>query len=44
MIEVDALDKAYGAVHAVQGLSFTVRKGEILVRVIDIAAHDYRRR
>ena len=30
MIEVEGLDKEYGTVHAVQGLSFTVRKGEIL--------------
>jgi ABC-2 type transport system ATP-binding protein len=30
MIEVDGLSKTYAAVHAVQGLSFAVRKGEIL--------------
>ncbi len=30
MIEVDELVKSYGAVHAVQSLSFGVRKGEIL--------------
>jgi ABC-2 type transport system ATP-binding protein len=30
MIEVDGLVKHYGTVHAVQGLSLTVRKGEIL--------------
>jgi len=30
MIEVDGLAKSYGAVHAVQGLSLTVRSGEIL--------------
>jgi ABC-2 type transport system ATP-binding protein len=30
MIEVDALVKTYGPVQAVQGLSFAVRKGEIL--------------
>ena len=30
MIEVDGLVKTYGAVQAVQGLSLTVRKGEIL--------------
>ena len=30
MIDVDGLVKTYGAVHAVQGLSFAVRKGEIL--------------
>ena len=30
MIEVDGLVKTYGAVHAVQDLSFSVRKGEIL--------------
>jgi len=30
MIEVDGLSKSYGAVHAVEGLSLTVAKGEIL--------------
>ena len=30
MIEVDGLVKTYGSVQAVQGLSFAVRKGEIL--------------
>ena len=30
MIEVEGLVKTYGAVQAVQGLSFTVKKGEIL--------------
>jgi ABC-2 type transport system ATP-binding protein len=30
MIEVDELVKTYGTVQAVQGLSFTVRKGEVL--------------
>ena len=30
MIEVDQLVKTYGTVHAVQGLSLTVRDGEIL--------------
>ena len=30
MIEVDGLVKTYGSIQAVQGLSFAVRKGEIL--------------
>jgi ABC-type uncharacterized transport system ATPase subunit len=30
MIELDTLVKSYGSIHAVCGLSLTVRKGEIL--------------